>query len=213
MTDGKTTDLRGQSIRGLKTNLGKNDGTVLSGIFYGTVNVESSDDSNSTLTRIPNVTEHLLRLSKLREWKDMHTETQVLLNIMSNLVMHIAECEYKQGIDFDRAMKSASDDWWLCSPLLLNLRNTMASFHHISPNDHLTRCLEHTNSVYTITHMITDAKTAGNATSLGILIGAVRSDFEAALLIADRQIAHLVNELASEILKNLGETNNGNERT
>jgi hypothetical protein len=131
--------------------------------------------------------------------------------VISNLGIDLEQCQYLPESYFDKTMKSAEDEWKICSPRLIRLGHIIAKFRHISSEDCVIHCLEHAHSIATVSLMIADVKTVGNATNLERFIGGVKNDFEAALLIADSEIVSLVDEFALEIAKDLEKVNRRNE--
>ncbi len=147
--------------------------------------------------KIPNGSEHRLRLDKINEWKKMHTEMHILLNILTPIIYHLDQCHIT--LNSDEKLKDAEKDWLTCALLLTKLKRTISDFHYISSEETIVICLDHANSSTTISHLISKAKTINDADRVGETIRNVRRDFEETLIIADTSIVDLIDDFTKGI--------------
>lgn len=123
-------------------------------------------------------------LTELREWKEIHTRTQSLLESFGTVIRFL-----------DRSLfLDAESEWVRCSSSL-NAIAFIAKDFNIVKNDIVCTCLDHKKKTPEISKQISRAENSNDSKLIQKSIIDIKQDLEAMLRVADYQIVRLVDKL------------------
>jgi hypothetical protein len=123
-------------------------------------------------------------LNELREWKDIHTRTQSLIDSFYVTLGFLNRCLFNE----------AENEWVRCSSGL-NAMHVITENFSIFKNLALTKSLEHRSKTPEISRDISEAKNINDSKNIQRSITDIKQDLDATLKVADYQIVRLVEEI------------------
>lgn len=137
---------------------------------------------------------HVL-LIELKEWKEMHTRMQSLLDNLAPVVKSLDRCRLTSENDLEKQLYLIEDAWSGCIPPLKEAQIVVAGFIIISHQKAIKDWLERTNEISGISRQFGSAATSMDAINIQRSIVDIKQNIELALKVADLQIVRIVDTL------------------